>query len=283
MVDTNDILIFDRTQLRANRARARSRIKEHSFLMEWSKEQILQNLSLVNKEFPLTLQLGNFDLGAHEKIGQLITMDDEGSTLQGDEEFFPFKENSFDLIISNLNLHSVNDLPGTLLQIRKALKPDGLFLGAMFGGETLYELRESLTQAELSLKGGASPRVFPFADKQQMGALLQRAGFSLPVIDSDIVTVTYENMFKLMHDLRGMGEGNIIRERSKINPGKVFFMEAAQRYQDNFAEEDGRIPASFEVIFLSGWSPHASQQQPLHPGSAEKRLSEALDSEEIKT
>lgn len=188
----------------------------------------------------------------------------------------------FDLISSVLDMHVVNDLPGLLLQIRRSLKPDGLFLGAMFGGETLYQLRETLTQTELMLKDGTSPRVFPFADKQQMGALLQRAGFALPVIDSEIVTVTYDNLFKLMQDLRGMGETNVIAERSRANPGKEFFMRAADYYQQKFSDADGRIEAAFEIIYLIGWSPDASQQQPLRPGSAETRLADALNTDEIK-
>ena len=190
---------------------------------------------------------------------------------------------NFDLITSVLDLHAVNDLPGLLLQIRQRLKPDGLFLGAMFGGETLHQLRTTLMQTEIDLKNGVSPRVFPFADKQQMGALLQRAGYALPVIDSEIVTVTYDNMFKLMHDLRGMGETNIIAERSRQNPGKEFFMKAAEHYQKNFADADGRIEATFEIIYLIGWAPDESQQKPLKPGSAEKRLSDALNTDEIKT
>ncbi len=200
-----------------------------------------------------------------------------------DEEFFPFADESFDLVLSTLNLHAINDLPGALLQTRKSLKPDGLFLAAMLGGETLHELRHVMTQAEMNIRGGISPRIFPFADKQQMGALLQRAGFSLPVVDSDILTVTYDNVFKLFHDLRYMGEGNAIAARDKTPPGKKFFLEAARLYQEQFAEPDGRITASFEIIFLTGWAPHASQQKPLRPGSAETSLAEALKTHEIKT
>lgn len=198
-------------------------------------------------------------------------------------EALSIEDEEYDLISSVLDMHAVNDLPGLLHQIRTRLKPDGLFLGAMFGGETLHQLRDSLTQTEIALKGGVSPRVFPMADKQQMGALLQRAGFALPVIDSEMVTVTYDNMFKLMHDLRGMGETNIIAERSRVIPGKQFFMQAAKYYAENYSDADGRIEATFEIIYLIGWSPHESQQKPLIPGSAEKRLSDALNTDEIKT
>lgn len=200
-----------------------------------------------------------------------------------DEEFLPFANESFDLVLGTLNLHTVNDLPGALLQIRKSLKPDGLFLASMLGGETLYELRQVMTQAEMNTRGGISPRIAPFADKQQMGALLQRAGFNLPVVDSDIITVTYDNIFKLFHDLRYMGEGNAIAARDKTPPGKKLFMEAARLYQEQFAGADGRITASFEIIFLTGWAPHSSQQKPLRPGSAETSLADALSTREIKT
>lgn len=288
MVEASDIIIFDRARLRHNRQRARAKLKQHQFLLDWANTQIMESLSMVNRDFPMGLQIGTKTPFARE--GMIYTditaqplSDDITHFIQADEEFLPFADNSFDLVVSNLNLHSVNDLPGTLLQIRRILKPDGLFLASMFGGETLHELRASLTQAELLLKGGLSPRVFPFADKQQMGALLQRAGFALPVIDSDIVTVTYDSMFKMLHDLRGMGEGNIIHERSKSNPGKQMFMDAARYYQEHFAEDDGRLPASFEIVFLSGWSPDDSQQKPLRPGSAERRLSQALGADEVKT
>ena len=172
----------------------------------------------------------------------------------------------------------MNDLPGALIQIKNALKPDGLFIGAMFGGETLKELRESLIQTELNMKGGVSPRIAPFADKQDMGALMQRAAFALPVIDSETVTVTYDNLFKLMHDLRGMGESNILAARNKTYPSRDFFTKTAEYYQTHFSEPDGRLIATFEIIFLLGWAPHASQQKPLKPGSAEKNLADVLSS-----
>ncbi len=288
MVETSDILIFDRNRLRHNRKRCAAKLKEHDFLLNWVNTQLLESLSNIKKDFPLTLQLGSKNdsktLHASQKIKDVIHIDLTADIMTpdtlrviADEEMLPFTENSFDLVISNLDLHSVNDLPNTLIQINHILKPDGLFLAALLGGKTLCELRESLIQTELSLKGGASPRIFPFADKQQMSGLLQHAGFALPVVDSDVVTVTYEDMFKLMHDLRGMGEGNIIQKRNKINPGKQFFIDAAGYYHEHFSEKDGRLPASFEIIFLIGWAPHKSQQQPLKPGSADISLHEALE------
>lgn len=285
--NASDILVFDRSALRKNRNRCARNPGDHTFLFDWASTRVAERLFDIRRRFPMALQIGARADFTSDKIDQKIIMDvstdQPDLKIIADEDFLPFKENSFDLITSALNLHSVNDLPGALLQIRKTLKPDGLLIAALFGGETLMELRESLMQAELELKGGISPRVSPFADKQQIGALLQRAGFALPVIDSEIVTVTYDTIFKLMHDLRFMGEGNIIRDRHKYNPGKSFFMKAAEYYQDKYSEKDGRIRASFEIIFLIGWAPHASQQKPLRPGSAKNRLADALSTQEIKT
>ncbi|GJL84424.1 MAG: methyltransferase [Micavibrio sp.] len=279
-----DIKVFDRSRIRHNRQRAAANFSQHSFMFDWADKQLNERLADIKREFPLALQIGTRGPAPQSsKINHLISMDICNASIIADEEFLPFAGESLDLVLSTLNLHSTNDLPGALLQIRKALKPDGLFIASMLGGETLHELRQVLTQAEINIKGGASPRVSPFADKQQMGALLQRAGFNLPVIDSDIVTVTYDNIFKLFHDLRGMGEGNAIFARNKTPPGKALFLEAARLYQEQFAEKDGRIVASFEVIFLLGWAPHESQQKPLRPGSAEHSLAEALDTNELKT
>jgi NADH dehydrogenase [ubiquinone] 1 alpha subcomplex assembly factor 5 len=284
MVNTsNDIVIFDRARLRHNRRRAAAHAHNADFLVEWAERHTSDRLQDVKRKFPLALQIGGRNSLSTPQIGHLLRMDTQGKAdIIAEEELFPFAPQSFDLITSTLQLHAVNDLPGALVQIKQSLKPDGLLLTSMFGGETLFELRESLMHAEIETHGGASPRVFPFADKPQAGALLQRAGFALPVIDSEIITVTYDNMFKLLHDLRFMGEGNIIKARQKKNPGRTFFVKAAEYYAKNFAEPDGRIRASFEIIFLIGWAPHASQQQPLRPGSAQNRLADALEATEIK-
>jgi NADH dehydrogenase [ubiquinone] 1 alpha subcomplex assembly factor 5 len=211
-------------------------------------------------------------------------MDNAGRRdVAADEDFFPFAPCSLNLVVSALNLHTVNDLPGALLQINKSLKPDGLFIAAIMGGETLFELRRCLEEAELELTGGVSPRVAPFADKPQMGDLLQRAGFSLPVVDSDIVTVSYNSIFSLMRDLRRMGEGNATVGRHKTFTPRSLFLRAGEIYAEKFADPDGRIRASFEIIFLIGWAPHTSQQKPLRPGSAKTRLAEFLGTEEIGT
>ncbi len=290
-----DVLIFNRTLVRRNRERAAEHFSKHSFLSERVFEDLTGRLHDVQRDFPTALLMGatsnakpsSPDVGLC-KIQNLVHMglyreskgmNDEGPSLIADEECLPFADESFDLVMSALNLHSVNDLPGALLQIRKALKPDGLFLAALLGGQTLHELRQALIQAEINIKGGASPRIAPFADKEQLGTLLQRAGFALPVVDSDTITVTYDNIFKLLHDLRGMGEGNALTDRSKTPPGKALFMEAAKLYQEQFAENDGRIPATFEIIFLTGWAPHESQQKPLRPGCADHSLAEALGSQ----
>lgn len=259
--------IFDRELLSARRARGANSFRDYDFLHRFAEAQIKERLEVVKRDFEHAIELKNqhFDL---------------------ELEALNISDAPYDLITSALELHTINDLPGALMQVRSALKPDGLFIGALFGGETLHELRASLHHAEMQTKGGVSPRVFPFADKQQIGGLLQRAGFALPVVDSEIVTVTYDNIFKLMHDLRGMGENNIIHERSRVNPGKAFFMEAAKYYAENYQEDPedfgGRVIASFEIIFMLGWAPHESQQKPLKPGSAENRLADALKSKESK-
>lgn len=283
------IEIFDRARVRRNRSRY---IEEHGFLANWAGTQIADRLQDVNRTFELGLQMGLRAPKNHGgKVKTMIGMDMSEKLVSkayapvicADEEWLPFKDESLDLVINTLGLHSTNDLPGAMIQIRRALKPDGLFLAALFGGESLMELRHSLMAAEIEMKGGASPRVFPFADKPQMGSLMQRAGFALPVVDSEIVTVTYPDMFALLKDLRFMGEGNAILARDKKFAGRALFAKAAELYAKNFSESDGRIRASFEVIFLIGWAPHASQQKPLAPGSAKTRLADALDTIEIKT
>ncbi|MGH1378255.1 MAG: methyltransferase domain-containing protein [Alphaproteobacteria bacterium] len=287
----NETIIFDRELIKNKRQRASNSFSEHDFLFQWSRNQICERLLDINRHFDTALNIGSRCPipSDHKKIGQISTMDlvDTPITrctpyIQGNEELLPIANNSMDLVLSNLNLHTVNDLPGTLIQIRNTLKSDGLFMSSIFGGETLHELRKAIADIEISMFGGISPRIFPFADKPQMGDLIQRAGLNLPIIDSEIITVTYDNVFKLLHDIRGMGESNSIIERNKTPLNKEFFMRLAQKYHDNYAEDDGRIVASFEIIFLHGWAPHESQQTPLRPGSAKNSLAEALGSKEIK-
>ncbi len=288
----SDVMIFDRASIKHNRERAQKRFEDHGFLFQWSKNHLHDRILDINRRFERAINIGSREpILAHDKIDAITTLDITDTPvnsnaypyIQASEDFLPIAPKSLDLIVSNLNLHTINDLPGALLQIKQSLKDDGLFMASILGGETLHELRKIFTETELELYDGISPRIAPFADKPQMGDLLQRAGFALPVVDSDIITVTYDNVFKLFHDLRGMGEGNAIIERRKTPTSKAFFMRAAQKYHEQFAETDGRIVASFEVIFLLGWAPHSSQQKPLRPGSAEHSLAEALNTTEIKT
>jgi SAM-dependent methyltransferase len=207
-------------------------------------------------------------------------MSDGPLRVAADEEALPFADGSLDLVVSALALQSVNDLPGVLAQIRRALKPDGLFLAALLGGETLTELRQAFAAAESEIDGGVSPRVAPSADVRDLGALLQRAGFALPVVDTDRLTVRYATAFDLMRDLRGMGATNALIERQRVPLKRATLLRMASVYSDRFSDPDGRLRASFDIVWLSGWAPHQSQQQPLRPGSAKARLADALGTHE---
>jgi SAM-dependent methyltransferase len=284
---TNNIFVFDRNIVRQNRNRCAPKLKDHGFLIDWSINQISNRLEEVKRTFPTALQIGcrshkfqpqNFGI---ENLYALDIADKLNPTIQADEELLPFAAESFDLIFSPLNLHTINDLPGTLAQIKTALKPDGLFIAALFGGETLYELRDSMNAVEMEINSGISPHIAPFADMPQMGSLMQRAGFNLPVIDSEKITVTYDNALKLMEDIRYMGEGNALIERKKKLSTTNYFKQVVKDYADKYSIDDGRIRATFEIIFLIGWAPHESQQKPLRPGSAQNRLADILQSKEI--
>lgn len=204
---------------------------------------------------------------------------DDPSGIVAPPETVPLDAESIGLAVSLMALHEINDVPGLLVQIRRALRPDGLFLGAMAGAGTLQELRQSLLQAETELSGGAAPRVSPFADVRDVGGLLQRAGFALPVADSETVTVRYATMFDLMRDLRAMGTTNALTQRSRRPASRHLFLRAAEIYQEQFSDPDGRIRATFNTIWMSGWTPHESQQKPLKPGSAKVSLKTALSPE----
>ena len=291
---TDEMTVFDRRLVRARRNRAAPKFGEFDFLFREVADRLADRLLDITREFPMALELGCHDgrlqriLAGRGQIETLIQCDlsermvarADGPAIVADEEALPFDAPHFDLVLSNLSLHWVNDLPGALVQANRCLKPDGLFLGAILGGDTLHELRDCLMQTELDLCGGASPRLSPFAQVRDAGALLQRAGFSLPVTDSDVITVTYENAFRLMGDLRGMGETGSALSRSTYFTRRELFLQAAALYQDRHADSEGRIPATFEVIYLHGWSPHDSQQQALRPGSAKTRLADALDTTE---
>lgn len=286
---TETMLVFDRAAKRRQRRRASKVDGDFDFLRAAVAELLLDRLDDIRRSFPRTLVQGcdaawlQPRLQGRGQIETLVSLDHvEGGGLHvvGDEEFLPFGAAKFDLVIALLNLHWVNDLPGTLIQIRHALKPDGLFLGAMLGGATLTELRQAWLAAEAELEGGASPRVSPMAETLDAAALLQRAGFALPVADCERLTVTYGDAFRLMRDLRGMGETNAVLDRRKGPTRRATLFRMAEVYQQRFAGADGRIPATFEIVMLTGWHPHESQQKPLRPGSAAYRLAAALNTVE---
>lgn len=291
---TNEITLFDRNAVRRHRDRAASTFADHDFLHREIADQLADRLHDVKRTFSTALDIGggHGTTTLHPAPDTLVTADLSGNLLRqmpgglrvsADEEFLPFGENTFDLVASTLSLHWVNDLPGALVQIRRALKPDGLFLAAMLGGDTLIELRRAFLEAEAETTGGTSPHTSPVADVADTGALLQRAGFALPVIDTDTITVTYSDMFALMRELRGMGEANAVAARSRAGLRRDTLFAAAARYQELYADDDGRIPATFQIIWMTGWAPHETQQQPLRPGSGTTRLADALDAEEQAT
>jgi SAM-dependent methyltransferase len=274
-------LVFDRPLLRRRLARAR-REGFADFLVDRAAEDLADRLDTVLRAFPLALDIGTPTPAAAARLGgragavvRLAALPEAGAVV-GDEERLPFAGERFDLAVSLLALQAVNDLPGALVQIRRALKPDGLFLGAFAGGGTLAELRESLLAAETELYGGASPRVAPFTDVRDAGALLQRAGFALPVADVEPLTVRYSTMFELMRDLRAMGASNALAARSRRPASRRLFVRAAEIYAERFSDRDGRVRATFATVWMSGWAPHASQQKPLKPGSAEISLTKVL-------
>jgi SAM-dependent methyltransferase len=285
--------IFDRRAVRHHRDRAAARLSKHDFLFREVADRLADRLADINRTFASVVELGSRAgilrdaVSTGGKIANLIETgmserhgDDNRMDAVVDEEFLPFAANSLDLVLSNLSLHWVNDLPGALIQIRRALKPDGLFLAAMLGGDTLKELRHALIEAETGVTGGISPRLSPFAELGDAAGLLQRAGFALPVADTDTITVTYKDAFALMRDLRGMGETNAVAARTTGFTRRAVIFEAAARYAGLYGGRDGRIPASFQILYMAGWSPHESQQTPLRPGSAEARLADALETDE---
>lgn len=276
--------IFDRARLRRHKDRCLPRFEEHGFLFEEAADRLTDRLDDVLRAFPRVLALGG-GLGSRirgRKGVETVVSTEMTAGLTpcvvADEDALPFADGVFDLVVSNLSLHWVNDLPGALVQIRRVLKPDGFFCATMLGGETLHELRRCLMDAELALLGGAEARVSPFAGVRDMGNLLMRAGFALPVADGDTITVTYADPLALLRDLRGMGETNALTGLRRPLRRDVLF-DALRRYAESFAEPDGRIVATFEVIHLAGWAPDASQPKPLKPGSAVQRLADALKGE----
>ncbi len=251
------------------------------FLLDRVAADVVERLSAVLRQFKQAADIGTptdalrRTLAATGKVESVTAVD------VGDDEALDLAPGSFDLAVSALALQFVNDLPGALVQIRRALRPDGLLLAALAGGDTLTELRQAFAAAESEVEGGLSPRVAPFADLRDLGGLMQRAGFALPVIDSDRITVRYDNVFALMADLRRMGVTNILTERRRLPLKRATLHRMAEIYAARFSDSDARVRATFEIIWLSGWAPHESQQQPLKPGSAKTRLADALGVKEI--
>jgi SAM-dependent methyltransferase len=281
-------LVFDRALGRRRLARAQAG-GYAGFLLDHAAADLAERLQPVTRSFPLGLDLGTpgpaastmlLQSGRVERMVRLAPAAGvptaPAALVLGDEEALPFGPECFDLVVSCLSLQGVNDLPGALVQARRALKPDGLFMACLLGGATLTELRQSFAAAESELEGGLSPRVAPFADVRDLGGLLQRAGLALPVADTDTVTVRYATPFGLMADLRAMGLTSNLVDRRRTPLRRATLLRMAAIYAERFADPDGRIRATFDLVWLSGWAPHESQQKPLRPGSAKSRLADAL-------
>ena len=287
-------LIFDRALIRRRLARA-AKASPAEFLIAHVAEDLAERLEPILRKFPLGIELGGATMhgadalrrsGKVESVLRLAALPpaarNDIPVAVADEEALPLGDASVDLVASLLSLQAVNDLPGALAQIKRALRPDGLFIACLLGGESLTELRQSLAAAEAELSAGMSPRVAPFADARELGALLQRAGFALPVTDVEKLTVRYDEAFALMRDLRAMGMTNPLVERARAPLRRATLLRAAQIYAERFADADGRLRATFDLVWLSGWAPHESQQRPLRPGSAKARLADALGVNELK-
>ncbi len=288
--------VFDRALVRARRDRRAHEFARHDFLFREVAERLADRLDDVKRKFPLALDLGaraGLMAPALKGRGGIETLVQaelsprlalaalkHGRVVVADEETLPFADASFDLVLSCMGLHWVNDLPGALAQIRRCLKPDGLFLAALFGLGTLAELREVFLAAEAEVTGGAGPRISPFADLRDGAALLQRAGFALPVADTDPIVVSYDNALALMRDLRGMGESNAATARPRRPLSRDTLFRATELYHRRFAQKDGRVRARFQINYLTGWAPHEDQPKALKPGSAQHRLAQALGTEE---
>lgn len=293
MVDMPRPTIFDRQLLRLRRQRAWV-LGPATFLIDRVAADLTDRLSAVLRHFERAVDLGTPSdalsraLAESGKAVEIIAAIPDAAQrdfpcwrVAADEELLPFADGALDLVVSGLALQFVNDLPGTLIQIRRALKPDGLLLAALIGGDSLSELRQAFAEAENETEGGISPRVTPFVDMRELGMLMQRAGFALPVVDSDRFIVRYPSALALMHDLRRMGATNVLGERQRNMLKRATNARLEDIYAARFADADGRLRASFEIVWLSGWAPHASQQKPLKPGSAPHRLADALGTQEI--
>jgi SAM-dependent methyltransferase len=288
--------VFDRRLLAQRRSRAAAAAEAHDFLLARTADDLADRLEIVRRAFPLAANIGAHHglLSRRIKgiagVTNVVSVDSTaalvaragGMRVVADEDALPFADASLDLVVSGLSMQLVNDLPGALTQIRRALKPDGLLMAAMLGGGTLTELRQAWLAAEAEVSGGASPRVAPFADARDMGALLQRAGFALPVVDSETVTVTYADPIALMRELKAMGASNMLVARRRTPVTRRLLLRAGEIYSERFAGADGRVPATFEILTLTAWAPDETQPKPLKPGSAKARLADALGVKEGK-
>jgi SAM-dependent methyltransferase len=291
---SDDRTLFDRSLLRKRRARFAHEVYDREFLIARVAGEIAERVEIMLREFPRALDLGAYHgllgrtVGALPSVGEMVYAESvfdyaamcPRPALVCDEDLLPFKDASFNLIVSGLALHRVNDLPGSLIQIRRALVPDGLFMAAALGAGALTELRQALLEAEGETHGGASPRVSPFADVRAYGALLQRAGFALPVADAEDLTVVYPSPRALMHEVRALGGGNVLTARSRAPLSRRTLARAEHIYNARHATPDGKVSATFQFVFMSGWAPDPNQQKPLRPGSAQHRLADALGTEE---
>jgi SAM-dependent methyltransferase len=275
-------ILFDRELLRERQRRA-SRRGAEKFLLQRTTEELFERLATIARNFERAALIETPDaealtqhLLAEVKVRAVDILD-----IQGAAESVSGEAARYDLAVSLLSMQWLNDLPGVLAQIKRLLKPDGVLLAAMMGGDTLTELRDALASAESEIEGGISPRVSPFVEVRTLGGLLQRAGLTLPVTDIDRFTVRYTNALALMRDLRRMGAANALTERSRKPLRRATLLRAAEIYRERYADEDGRVRATFEILWLSGWAPHESQQQPLKPGSAKARLADALRAIEV--
>jgi SAM-dependent methyltransferase len=293
---SDDRLLFDRKLLRTRRARFVHEIAAREALLAHVAREIGERATLMLRPFPLALDLGAYhglvgrSVSQLPSVGAMIYAESvfefaalcPRPSLVCDEDLLPFKEASLNLIVSGLALHRVNDLPGALIQIRRALAPDGLFMAALLGAGALLELRRALLEAEVEMNGGASPRVAPFGDVREYGALLQRAGFALPVADAETLAISYASPRELMREVRALGGGNVLLARSRRPLARKTLERAESLYGERHSLPDGRIIATFEIVYLSGWGPDRSQQKPLKPGSAARRLADALGTKEEK-
>jgi SAM-dependent methyltransferase len=283
---------FEPRLVRARKRRAAAGFREAAFLHQRVAADLADRLEAIPRPFPRALALGGGGLLSDEvrlrpplseRIGEIVEADVATGAVVIDPEAFPFADASFDLIVSPLVLHTVNDVPGALIQLRRVLRPDGLLLASLLGGDTLTELRTSLLTAEVELTGGAGVRVSPFADLRDLAALLQRAGFALPAADRDVVTVRYAEPMRLLADLRAMGETAALTERHPRALSRRVLARAFEVYRERFSDGDGRVRATFEILTATGWAPHESQQKPLKPGSAKTRLADVLKTTEQST